>query len=150
MNVIVDLEHTISNASHRIAMKKNGIEKCKFQLQFKNDRPNENVIKFMEQLNETGSYVIILSAKRECYRTMVTHWLSLHEVKYDELVMMPDESYLTGEQFKEEYVINSDIHFDFALDDVGANCAMFYRNNIPCLRICLLYTSDAADDRTWV
>ena len=135
MNIIVDLEHTISNASHRIAMKKNGIEKWRFQNEFKNDRPNDNVIIFMKQLIATGSYVIILTSKEEKYRKMVTNWLALHEVEYNQLDMKPNGLEVNAEIFKLHYLNNCELNIDFALNDVGKECAMFDNKNIPCLRI---------------
>lgn len=135
MNVIVDLEHTISNASHRINMKKEGCTKGLFQEEFKNDRPNNNVIIFMKQLIATGSYVIILTSKEEKYRRMVTNWLALHEVEYNQLDMKPNGLDIKPEIFKLHYLDNCELEIDFALDDVGKNCAMFDNKNIPCLRI---------------
>lgn len=138
MNIIVDLEHTISNAWHRIDKKNTtGMIKKKFQLDFVNDRPNENVITFMLQLEMTGNRVIILSAKEFKYKQDVLNWLILHKVVYSQLELMPDGMGIvkTAEDFKEEFVKNYKHKIDFALDDVGKNCAMFYKNNIPCLRI---------------
>lgn len=135
MNVIVDLEHTISNAWHRIDLKKEGLANEIFQKEFVNDRPNENVIIFMRQLIENGSKVCIVSAKKEIYRRLVMCWLNLHQVMYDDLIMKPDDCTDSSEVFKQAILANFGEKIDFALDDVGANCAMFARNNIPCLRI---------------
>lgn len=134
MNIVVDLEHTISNANHRISMKKNGIQKGIFQREFKNDRPNEDVIMFINQLYQAGHYILILSNKHDKFYEVVEKWLSLHEVNYNELVLSPGMD-THAATFKEQYIRNCGLKFSFALDDVGQNCAMFARNNIPCLRI---------------
>jgi len=133
MNVIVDLEHTISNAWHRI----NGSDDrgIKFQKDFVNDRPNNNIIQFMLQLEMTGSYVIILSAKKYKHEDDVINWLKLHKVVYSQLIMKEDNSLEHTDTFKERIIKEHSKRIDFALDDVGRNCAMFYKNNIPCLRI---------------
>lgn len=135
MNIVVDLEHTISNASHRIAMKKTGIVKHEFQKEFINDTPNINVIMFMNQLRDNGNFILILTAKEERYRLMVRNWLQLHGAEYDDLIMKLDNLFLPTEVFKEKIIQSYEKKIDFALDDVGKNCAMFARNNIPCLRI---------------
>lgn len=133
MNVVVDLEHTISNAWHRIeASEDRGV---RFQKEFVNDRPNENVIMFMEQLIDAGNHITILSAKKEKYKFDVVNWLSLHKVQYSALILKPDTSRLGAEDFKEKCIKGFSQRIDFALDDVGSNCAMFAENNIPCLRI---------------
>ena len=134
MNIIVDLEHTISNAWHRI--KKSKDRGINFQEEFVNDRPNNNIIMFMSQLMDNDSNVIILSAKREKYRQLVINWLNLHSVQYTALIMKPDDLFnYSADEFKKTFIDSYKHKIDFALDDVGRNCAMFANNNIPCLRI---------------
>jgi len=135
MNIIINLEHTISNAWHRIDMKKTGVIRKVFQEQFRNDRPNNNVIMFMKQLTDNDHHITILSAKKEKYKLDVVNWLSLHNVEYNSLILKPNDCTLPSDEFKEQCVKGFSQKIDFALDDVGANCTMFARNNIPCLRI---------------
>jgi hypothetical protein len=89
----------------------------------------------MKQLIENGNHVTILSAKKEKYKFDVVNWLRLHKVEYSALIMKPNSSQLGSEDFKEGCIKKMTLRIDFALDDVGSNCAMFANNNIPCLRI---------------
>lgn len=138
MNIVVDLEHTISNAWHRIDKRNStgGLHLRKdFQEEFINDRPNNNVITFMKQLTDNDHHLTILSAKKEKYKFDIVNWLRLHKVEYNALVLKPDSCTLSSDEFKEQCIKGFSQKIDFALDDVGKNCAMFARNNIPCLRI---------------
>lgn len=142
MLVVIDLENTITNSSDRMWLlkyegksddMKQHYDK-QFQESFVDDFVNMNVKMFMDKLYENGNNVIvILTAKLKKYEPIVKQWLEHNGVKYDELVMKEDES-LTDLEFKESYILN-DNHIDFALDDVGKNCRMFAKYNIPCLRI---------------
>jgi len=137
MNVIVDLEHTITNAWHRLDKRTELRLKGTFNKEFRNDRPNENIIMFIRQLMDNDNFVIILSAKKEEYKFDVSNWLSLHKVPYSQLIMKPNgmSDTITPDEFKEQCLSIIGMKIDFALDDVGRNCAMFAKNNIPCLRI---------------
>jgi hypothetical protein len=136
MNVVIDLEHTISNATHRIKNKTEYQFKGTFQEEFANDRPNENVIMFMRQLHEQGHGVIIITAKTDNYGELVEKWLSLHNVSYSYIIMKPIElESMSAVEFKENALKSINAKIDFALNDVGKECAMFAKNNIPCLRI---------------
>lgn len=142
MLVVVDLENTISNASDRLwLLKYKGTSKVlieqydlQFQEGFIDDYINMNVKLFIDSLVKKGYAVVILTAKLEKYRQMVVEWLLKYKVKYDVLVMKQDDN-ISDLEFKEKYIILNKTSIDFALDDVGAVCAMFGEHNIPCLRI---------------
>ena len=142
MLVVIDLENTITDASHRIWLLK--YEGCsdilkeeydrQFQEGFLNDALNINVKMFIDSLVKKEHTIVILTAKHEKYRGMVGEWLRNYCVKFDVLIMKQNDSEEDLE-FKRKYVaLNRDV-IDFALDDVGAVCAMFAEYNIPCLRI---------------
>ena len=138
MNIIIDLEHTISNAWHRIERKKhNGFHINKdFQEEFVNDRPNNNVIEFMQQLADNNHTLIILSGK-DYYKYIddIRNWLLLHKVPYTQLICKDSASDESTIDFKERIIKNMISKIDFALNDVGKECEMFGKYNIPCLRI---------------
>lgn len=143
MFVVIDLENTISNSSDRMWMLRYNGEsqtlnehyKKQFQEAFMDDFVNENVKLFMDSLKgNPDNVVVILTAKLDKYRDLVEGWLEHYQVKYDVLVMKSDET-MTDLGYKEKYVSLNKENIDFALDDVGAMCAMFGKYNIPCLRI---------------
>ena len=133
MNIIIDLEHTISDASHRIDKT---FIKGEFQKEFVNDRPNNNVITFMKQLSDENHTLIILTAKSLKYQDDVRNWLRLHNVVYMQLILKDTPDFEeTSIEFKERFIKNYKEKIAFALNDVGKECAMFAKYNIPCLRV---------------
>jgi len=141
MLVVIDLENTITNASHRMWMLNSGFDDFSkaqymrnFQESFIDDDINMNVKLFILSLVKKGHEIVILTAKHVKYRSMVKKWLLEHEIYFDALIMKEDEN-IGDLEFKERYVQSNRDNIDFALDDVGANCAMFGTYNIPCLRI---------------
>ena len=140
--VIVDLENTISDARNRLWLLKSESEdqllkeeyNRQFQEGFIYDEINMNVKLFMDALHKKGYSIIILTAKDVDYRSVVVEWLDKYDVSYS-LLIMKDNDKISDLKFKEKYVSKIKHDVDFALDDVGANCAMFATHNIPCLRI---------------
>lgn len=141
MTVIIDLENTISNSSDRMWLLKYGgsspvIQEMydkQFQEAFMDDYLNMNVKLFMDTLFLNNN-IIILTAKLEKYRNLVVSWLEHYGVKYDSLIMKQNEEE-SDIIFKRKYAALNAGDINFALDDVGANCAMFGEYGIPCLRI---------------
>ena len=137
---IFDLENTISNAYHRMSflkmMNKSDVYKHElsliFQSGFQDDKVNLNIKMFMESLMHKGYKIVILTEKLDSYREMVFEWLNKNHILYHELIMKYSDAEV---DFKEKYVIENLNDIAFAFDDVGKNCAMFQRYNIPCLRI---------------
>ena len=133
--VIIDLENTLSDSRHRMFLLELGDEQEEFQLRFKDDKVNHNVKFFMKSLMKKGYAITILTAKIDSYRDMVVDWLKENDISYHYLVMKPEDSKQNSLEFKESYVLDTTVKISFALNDVGAECAMFEKYNIPCLRI---------------
>ena len=133
--ILVDLENTLSNSKHRMHLLKK--DKEKFQKEFLNDPPNNNVINFTNSLynNNYDLRIVILSAKKDIYRKDAELWLKKNEVIYDELVMQPERDKRLPFEFKSDFVKQNRTKILFALDDVGKTCSMIAENFIPVLRI---------------
>ena len=134
MKIIFDLENTISNSSHRMHLLYN----CKheeFQREFYHDSVNHNIKMFMKSIYNNGYKIVILTAKSAIYRLMVVKWLEENDICYDELIMKHDLLKCSDSEFKEEYIKRNKQNIMFAYDDVGANCEIFDKYNIPCLRV---------------
>lgn len=135
MKIIIDLENTLSNSSHRMKHLESS-DQVRFQEEFKNDTLNENVKLFMDMWRKNGYDIVILSAKKDIYLKMVVDWLVKYDVIFTELIMKPaTKNGVSDINFKEAYVYQNSQDIMFALDDVGANCKMFAKYNIPCLRV---------------
>jgi len=131
--VVVDLEHTLSNAFHRMHLLKT--DNKKFNEEFENDMPNDNMIRFIKSLWNEEYYIVILSAKKSKYRDTCIHWMRRNDINYHELVMQEDNDKRKHFEFKSDYVKDYKEKILMAFDDVGANCAMFESYGIPCLKI---------------
>lgn len=133
--ILFDLENTISNSSHRMHL----LHNCKhkeFQDAFQYDSVNKNIKIFMESIYNEGYKIVILTAKLTCYKLMVIKWLEENHIKYDELIMKPiTMNEISDLSFKEQYIKTNKKNIMFAYNDVGIECAIFAKNNIPCLRI---------------
>lgn len=137
--IVVDLENTISNANHRLWMltyKNNEEMYKKFQDAFEEDRLNNDVKLFLDSLSKKGYTIVILTAKTYDYFDIVIDWLERYDICYDALVMKPSGDYKFSDlEFKKRYIKNNIDEIEFALNDVGKECALFSNFNIPCLRI---------------
>lgn len=133
--ILVDLENTLSNSSHRMHLLNKDNEK--FQKEFLNDPPNENVIDFTNSWfnNNLNIRIVVLSAKRDKYRKDAELWLKKYNVEYSELVMQKDNDKRTPWEFKEDFIKEHRTKIILALDDVGKTCAMIASHFIPVLRI---------------
>lgn len=134
--VLIDLENTISNSSSRLFLLKSGDDKT-FQERFVEDTLNMDIKLFIDALYKKGGYnIIILTAKTDDYYNDVSDWLEKYEVRYNMLAMKPvKNAKQNATDFKESFIRNYEDEIAFALDDVGENCALFAKYNIPCLRI---------------
>jgi len=134
MKVIIDLEHTLSNANHRLHL----LKVCKydaFNNEFVRDPINKDVHYFMKSLRKEGHQIIILSAKRIKYSEKVRTWLHGHAVEFDQLIMRADNDKRGIVDFKVGYVLEFKDDILMALDDVGEICKAFCDIGVPCLRI---------------
>lgn len=133
--ILVDLENTLSNSSHRMRFLNKDNER--FKKEFVNDPPNQNVINFVNSLhnNNYDICITVISAQKEEYKQDAETWLKKYQVEYAELIMQPDRDKRKPFDFKSEYVKRNRSRFLFALDDVSRTCDMIAENYIPVLKI---------------
>ena len=130
--IVCDLENTLTNASHRMHLL--GKDDKKFQNEFIFDKPNNNVILFLESLKKVEDTRVSVTSKHEKYKHLATLWLDHYNVACDALIMMPDTN-VDGNAFKEKYIKTNASRIIFGLDDVGEICKIYSKYNLPCLRI---------------
>jgi uncharacterized HAD superfamily protein len=73
MQIIIDLDGTICTEEKTFSRSLS--------------KPLEGAIESINQLHNEGHTIIIYSARSWQEYEMTSHWLSLHKVKYDQLVM---------------------------------------------------------------
>ena len=73
MQIIIDLDGTICTEEKTFSRSLS--------------KPLEGAIECINQLHSEGHTIIIYSARSWQEYEMTSHWLSLHKVKYDQLVM---------------------------------------------------------------
>lgn len=100
--MLLDLEATLSNNSHRLHLLPNKLtppEKLsevwdKYFKQLKFDTPYLTLIQQVKTLqNKYQLKIFILSAVPEKFRQVVHHWLITHDISYDKLLLRPDDDF---------------------------------------------------------
>jgi FMN phosphatase YigB (HAD superfamily) len=105
--ISVDLDDTLADISHRRHFYESK-QWDKYNSLIPLDTPIINSIEFVNSLY--GSfYIIILTGRYECYREVTLSWLITNNVKFDELIMKPNDDERSSYYFKTEWIkINND------------------------------------------
>lgn len=86
--IIVDLEGTLTCILWRGKWSKSVNEE--FNMKLREDPPNNTMLGNLDRWYKEH-FIVILTAKEERFRGMTEVWLSQHNVKYDRLIMKPDD-----------------------------------------------------------
>lgn len=136
--VIVDIDGTLSNASHRQHLVQDGnkdwdrfYDLCEFD----DFHPHIGVI---VNLLYDFYKIVLVSGRVERVRDKTVKWLDQHKVSYDELFMRPDGDFRPDDVLKAE-ILGRDIapkwHPVMAFDDRDRVVAMWRKCGIPCLQV---------------
>ena len=99
------------------------------------DKPNQNILRRMYNMDTSNIEIIILTAKPEKYIMDVKDWLDKHEVTCDELYMRPEGNYETSVEFKQRFILPRLRDIIVAFDDRQDVIDMYRRNNIPAIKV---------------
>jgi putative acid phosphatase of HAD superfamily subfamily IIIB len=138
MIILVDIDHTVSNAFWRDGMI--GTETWDYyHEQSKFDKPFKNVVNLLNALSNSGYNIMGITGRNEKNRQLTVAWLVQNKVDIDELLMRPDNDYtkngelkvkLIQERFKGDF---KDIHF--LIDDNEDAILAFMAIGIATLQI---------------
>jgi hypothetical protein len=136
--ILVDMDHTISNAFWRNSMI--GTETWDhYHENSKYDKPFKNVVVLLNALSNSGYEIMGITGRNEKHRSLTVKWLVDNKVDIGELLMRPDDDYtkngelkvkLITERFKGDF---KDIHF--LIDDNEDAILAFMAIGIATLQI---------------
>ena len=93
----------------------------------------------MQNKEDDGDNIVILTARSAHYREETEEWLDKHDIKYDKLVMRPEDDSKTKDAALKEHLLKSEIlpKYDVvkAYDDKKKNVKMFKAHNIEAKRV---------------
>jgi hypothetical protein len=101
------------------------------------DEPIAEVARLLEVLDPTLP-VVLLTARPLRVRPQTLDWLQRHHLRWDLLVMRPDDGPSRSSDFKRSVVVQlRQLGFDLrlAFEDDRRNVAMFHGEGVPCVYI---------------
>lgn len=99
MHVLVDLDHTVSNAFWRDPMI--GVAKWdEYHGELHRDEPFPDMVEMLRALRLGGFILIGFTARPAKFRKMTLDWCLKHEVDLDELLMRPEEAFRPAPEIK--------------------------------------------------
>lgn len=101
--------------------------------------PIKKNIKKLQNKEGNGNSIVILTARSAHYKGETEEWLDKHDVKYDKLIMRPENDSKTKDADLKEHLLKSEIlpKYDVikAYDDRKKNVRMFREHDIPAKRV---------------
>jgi hypothetical protein len=101
------------------------------------DEPIAEVARLLEVLDPTLP-VVLLTARPLRVRAQTLEWLRRHELRWDLLVMRPDDGPSLSSDFKRSVVVQlrqDGFDLRLAFEDDRRNVAMFHGEGVPCVYI---------------
>ena len=127
--IICDLDGTLAKIHGRNPYDASECEK---------DLLNEPVKKILEVFKRTGTKILLVSGRKDCYRTQTENWLKLHNINYDLLIMRQTSDNRKDSVIKKEIYesqIESNYYIDFILDDRNQVVDMWRELGLTCLQV---------------
>ncbi len=115
--VIIDLDGTLCNTSHRDHLIGKSNSWDEFHAELHNDTPYEETVAFIDAMNNLGKTVIALTGRMEKFRQATTNWLVKHNIMIDELWMRGDSDYRRAFEIKRERLASIKDRVLVVLDD---------------------------------
>jgi hypothetical protein len=101
------------------------------------DEPIAEVARLLEVLDPTLA-VVLLTARPLRVRPQTLEWLDRHRLRWDLLVMRPDDGPTASSDFKRSVVVqlrHDGLDLRLAFEDDRRNVAMFHGEGVPCVYI---------------
>jgi hypothetical protein len=136
---VFDLDGVLSDATERqhLLQIRDRDRWKRFFAQAGDDAVIEEVARLTELIDRDLT-LILLTARPTTIRDITLEWLSVHELRWDLLVMRPEGDYMPSPDAKRVAVGELRGHgFDLrlAIDDDRRNVDMFHREGVPCIYI---------------
>jgi phosphoglycolate phosphatase-like HAD superfamily hydrolase len=138
MIVVVDLDHTVSDAFWRDSMI--GVNPWdEYYENAKYDKPFKNVANLINSLSAMNYEIIAFTGRPEKFRTLTVSWLVRNRIDIDIILMRPDGDFTKNSDLKlkliKEYFKDRFYQIHFIIDDNEESVLEFYKLGIPTLQI---------------
>ena len=135
--VIVDVDGTLANVKHRLKyVKKTPKDWKSFFDAAVNDPPNQEIVDMVNALAKKYN-IVIVSGRPERYREMTTEWLEGNGVRYDVLLMRPDNNSRDDDEVKaklfDDYL--SKLNIKLVIDDRPSVIRMWKEKGLEVLDV---------------
>lgn len=136
--VLVDLDHTLSNAFPRDPMLEGPRDWDAYHSASAADLPVNDIAFFINALHNFGYQIISLTGRTEKWRALTLDWFTRHAIRMDELVMRPDQDFRPVAEMKMHWASrrfpNLKNEVAFLIDDNESVCAAFRAAGITVLQ----------------
>lgn len=135
--ILIDVDHTISNAFWRDAMI--GGPWDEYHAASFDDKPIEDIVRLLTALSLDGNEIVGITARPEKWRQLTMSWLLRNNVPMDELLMRPDDAFRPSAEIKMELAKarfkSLKDQVAFIMDDRDDVIAAFRAEGITCLQV---------------
>lgn len=142
-HVLFDMDATLANINHRLhhirnndGERRHDADWDSFNEEMHKDVPNANIVVLAILMQLCGKNIQIITGRPEKYRKKTEDWLKKHDIKYDKLLMRPDDDERSDYLVKEELFHT---HFDvrdilFVVEDRDRVVQMWRDIGLTCLQ----------------
>lgn len=136
-NVLVDIDHTLSNAFWRDSMI-GSMGWDDYHMASRDDQPLQDMCSLINEL-WFDYQVIGLTARPEKWRKLTVEWLLKNRVELHEILMRPDDDYRSSPELKVALAkkrFGDDLHnhVSFVIDDRDDVCSVFRALGVTVLQ----------------
>lgn len=96
---VFDLDNTLSDAEHRSHLARNKLWDD-FHIRAEHDEAVPAIKSLCEALWNGGKQIVILTGRPEKYRNITTNWLQKQSIRFDGLLMRPNDDFRQDYDFK--------------------------------------------------
>jgi phosphoglycolate phosphatase-like HAD superfamily hydrolase len=141
-NIIVDLDGTIADISHRLHYIQDEVKQWDaFFKACTQDTPRENVVELLRILQEAYSgwpldiTVHIWTGRSDAVLKETVQWLKNHNIPYDWIKMRSDGDYRPDHELKQDWLDSAPFTPDLVLEDRTRVVDMWRSNGIECWQV---------------
>jgi hypothetical protein len=138
MFILIDIDHTISNAFWRDSII-GAVPWDEYHKESDHDKPFWNVVQLINSLWYAGHTMIAITGRNEKFRQLTNLWFIEYDVNIDEILMRPDDVFLKNAEMKvkliEERFDKDYKEIGFLIDDNEETILAFFKLGITTLQI---------------
>src|SRR5262245_56540037 len=97
MILVTDIDGTLANDRWRRNILPNWDEYHRMSI---DDEPNRVIVYFINSLKRDQTTVVGLTGRPERWRQLTNTWMLRHNIMLDELIMRPDDNFMSSPDFK--------------------------------------------------